>query len=112
MKRSLFLSVVAASLMPLGGGIVLAQGTPQTLSVLKIDVTKVATGYRATKILGQNVVNDAGDTVGKIDDMIVTDGKVPFLILSVGGFLGVGTKLVAVPYETLKIADKKLLLPG
>jgi hypothetical protein len=57
-------------------------------------------------------VNDANETVGKVDDIVITDGKAPFLILSVGGFLGMGTRLVAVPHETLKVVDKKLLLPG
>ena len=43
---------------------------------------------------------------------MVADGKAPFRILSVGGFLGMGTKLVAVPHESLKVQEKKLLLPG
>jgi len=32
--------------------------------------------------------------------------------LSVGGFLGVGTRLVAAPYESLRMQDRKLLLTG
>jgi hypothetical protein len=33
-------------------------------------------------------------------------------VLSVGGFLGIGSHLVAVPYEQLKVVDKKLVLQG
>ena len=111
--QRLALSLLAAAVALSVGSASFAQGTPQTLNVLKVDVVKVATGFRATKIIGETVVNDANETVGKVDDLIIVpDGKVPVLILSVGGFLGVGTKLVAVPYESLKMQDKKLLLTG
>ena len=105
------LSLLAAGAVVSAGSSVFAQVVPQT--VTKIDVVKVATGFRATKIIGETVVNDANETVGKVDDLIVVpDGKVPFLILSVGGFLGIGDKLVAVPYDSLKMQDKKLFLTG
>ena len=104
------LCLLAAGAVVLAGNSVFAQ-VPQT--VTKIDVVKVATGFRASKIIGETVVNDANETVGKVDDLIIVpDGKVPFLILSVGGFLGIGDKLVAVPYDSLKMQDKKLLLTG
>jgi hypothetical protein len=37
---------------------------------------------------------------------------VPFAVLSVGGFLGMGTKFVVVPYNSLQVRDKKMVLPG
>ena len=58
------------------------------------------------------MVNDADQTVGKIDDLLVSgDGK-PYVVLSVGGFLGLGSRLVVVPYESLKFIDNKTSLPG
>jgi hypothetical protein len=33
-------------------------------------------------------------------------------VLSVGGFLGIGTKYVVVPYSTLEVHDKRMVLPG
>jgi len=33
-------------------------------------------------------------------------------VLSIGGFLGMGTRLVVVPYDLLKFADKRVTLPG
>ncbi len=61
--------------------VVLAQGTPQTVQLVKVDIVKVSTGYRASKVLGASVVNEAGDTVGKIDEIIVgSDGKAPFVV--------------------------------
>ena len=92
---------------------VLAQGTPQTVQLAKLDVVNIATGYRASKVIGSSVVNELGDTVGKVDDVIIgQDGKAPYAVLSVGGFLGVGTKLVVLPYDQLRTTGAKIVLPG
>ena len=91
----------------------LSQGTPQTAAIMKVDPQSVATGYRTSKVVGSTVVNEANETVGTIDDLIVTPSeKVPFAVLSVGGFLGMGTKYVVVPYSALQVRDKKMILPG
>jgi hypothetical protein len=64
-------------------------------------------------VVGSNVVNDANETVGTIDDLIVTPNeKVPFAVLSVGGFLGVGSKYVVAPFSSLMVQDKKMVLRG
>ena len=90
-----------------------AQGVPQTVEIAKVDVQKVAAGYRASKVIGSNVVNEANETIGKIDDLLVTrDGKEPYAVLSIGGFLGMGTHMVVVRYDSLKFADNKVVLPG
>jgi sporulation protein YlmC with PRC-barrel domain len=92
---------------------VVAQGTPQTAAIMKADPATVVTGYRVTKVVGSTVVNEASETVGTIDDLIVTPNEVvPFAVLSVGGFLGMGTKYVVVPYSALKVQDKKMVLQG
>jgi hypothetical protein len=91
----------------------LAQGAPQTVTLMKVDPASLATGYRTSKIVGSSVVNEANETVGTIDDLIVTPtDKVPFAVLSVGGFLGLGTKYVVVPFTSLQIQDKKIVLAG
>lgn len=90
-----------------------AQGVPQTVDIAKVDVQKVAAGYRASKVIGSSVLNEANETVGKIDDLLVTrDGKEPYAVLSIGGFLGMGTHMVVVRYDSLKFADNKIVLPG
>ena len=72
-----------------------AQGAPQTVSMVKVDVAPLATGFRATKVIGATVENDANQTIGKIDDVIISsDGKAPFAVISVGGFLGIDRKSV------------------
>lgn len=111
--RKLLVATAIAAATAFTVPVVLAQGTPQTVQLVKVDVVKVSTGYRASKVLGSSVVNDAGDTVGKIDEIIVgADGKAPFVVLSVGGFLGVGDKLVVLPYEQMRTDGKKIMLPG
>lgn len=88
-----------------------AQGTPQTIALTQVDPTTLATGYRTSKVVGSTVYNAAGETVGTIDDLIVTpNDKVPFAVLSVGGFLGMGSKYVVVSYAALNVTDKKFIL--
>jgi hypothetical protein len=113
MKKSMALAGAAMISIALLSGGAGAQGTPQTVELVKVDVQKLAAGYRSSKVVGSSVVNDANETIGKIDDLLVSsDGKQPYAVLSIGGFLGVGTHLVVVPYETLKFADKRVILPG
>ena len=88
-----------------------AQGKPQTLSITRIDPTSLATGYRTSKVVGSTVYNDTNEAVGMIDDLIVTpNDKIPYAVLSVGGFLGMGTRLVVVPINTLEVKDKRMVL--
>ena len=91
MRLVLLATVAAAAATALAAPLLVqAQGTPQTVQLTKVDVVRVATGFRASKIIGASVVNDAGDTVGKVDDVIIGEsGKEPFVVLTVGGFLGI-----------------------
>jgi PRC-barrel domain protein len=113
MTRSITLLAGAALLTASLSDPALSQGAPQTVSLMKVDPTTLATGYRTSKVVGSTVVNEANETVGTIDDLIVTPGeKVPFAVLSVGGFLGMGTKYVVVPFSSFHVMDKKMVLPG
>lgn len=102
-------AILAASL----SSAAFAQGAPQTVTLMKIDPSTLATGYRTSKVVGSTVVNEANETVGTIDDLIVTPNeRVPFAVLSVGGFLGMGSKYVVVPFNSLEVTDKQILLRG
>jgi hypothetical protein len=80
---------------------------------VKVDPASLATGYRTSRVVGSIVINEANETVGTIDDQIVTPAeKVPFAVLSVGGFLGMGTKCVGVPFNSLHVKDRRVVLPG
>jgi hypothetical protein len=113
MTRSIIVLAGAAVLTASLSGPVLSQGAPQTVTLMKVDPATLATGYRTSKVVGSTVVNEANETVGTIDDLIVTPGeKVPFAVLSVGGFLGMGTKYVVVSFGSLQVKDKEMVLPG
>jgi hypothetical protein len=113
MKKTMLLASAAIIGMSFLTAHANAQGIPQTVEITKVDVQKVAAGYRASKVIGSSVVNDANETIGKIDELLVTrDGKEPYAVLSVGGFLGMGTNLVVIRYDSLKFADNKIVLPG
>jgi len=80
---------------------------------MKIDPASLATGYRTSKVVGSMVFNEANENVGTIDDLIVTPTEtVPYAVLSVGGFLGVGSKYVVVPFSSLRVKDKQMVLYG
>lgn len=90
-----------------------AQGAPQTVSIERVDVQKLAAGYRATKIVGSTVVNETNEKIGDIDDLLVEPSdKVLFAVLSVGGFLGMGERLVVVPFSSLQITGNRVVLRG
>jgi hypothetical protein len=113
--RSLLL--ITASAVATGGllsaGPVLAQVPAQPIPLERVDVQKMASGYRSSEIVGSPVVNDHGEKIGTIDDLIIEPNEmVPFAILSVGGFLGIGDHLVVVPFKNLKISETKIELPG
>jgi sporulation protein YlmC with PRC-barrel domain len=64
----------------------------------------------AEDIIGKSVVNADGDTVGTVDDLVIDDKKVVLAVVSVGGFLGIGAKDVAVPLEQLTLSEDHAML--
>ena len=84
---------------------------PATAVVGKIDLKLLGSGYRTSKVVGSKVVNAANDTVGTLDDLIVTPNeRVSYAVLSVGGFLGLDAHYVVVPYSALDFAEKQVVL--
>jgi|SRR6185312_8481849 sporulation protein YlmC with PRC-barrel domain len=75
-----------------------------TTPISGIDDAALAGSARASKLIGSKVYK--GDTsIGQIEDVLVDldHASVTAVILSVGGFLGIGDKLVAVPVSQLKV---------
>ena len=81
------------------------------LGVTVAEQRLIATGYRASKLLHQEVYNDKGEKIGKIDDLVVApDGTLSIAVVNVGGFLGVAKHLVAIPVRQFAhIAPKAVL---
>ncbi len=83
--------------------------------LVAVDVQPLAEAYRASRMIGTPVLNDKNEKIGTIDDLIVSpNDRVLFGVLSVGGFLGINRRLIAVPYSELKVDDqgRKIILPG
>lgn len=69
--------------------------------------------WRASKLVGVNVYNEANEKIGDINDVILDkSGKTSKVILGVGGFLGLGEHNVAVPFEKLKWVDEPVRSAG
>ncbi|WP_341314031.1 PRC-barrel domain-containing protein [Paraburkholderia sp. IMGN_8] len=111
MKRVVTLVSVAVLGTALIMGALRAQETLKSITEKRGDVVQLATGYRASRINGSPVDNRNKDNIGRVDDLIVnpTD-RVPYVILSVGESLGMGTHLVAVPFGSFQVVDKQMRL--
>ncbi len=59
----------------------------------------------ATTLIGDGVVNPQGEDLGKVEDIMLdlSSGRVAYAVLSFGGFLGMGDKLFAVPWQAMSI---------
>ncbi|KTD22864.1 PRC-barrel domain-containing protein [Legionella lansingensis] len=56
---------------------------------------------KATNVIGVNVENAQGENLGEIEDLVLDklQGHVEYVVLSFGGILGMGEKLVAMPWS-------------
>jgi len=80
---------------------------------LAVSAVRLESGQRLTRVIGASVFDDAGVRIGGVDDLVMTEGdKVSVAVIAVGGFLGMGSKLVAVPFGQLKRDGERLVLPG
>ncbi|UYN96117.1 MAG: PRC-barrel domain-containing protein [Enhydrobacter sp.] len=102
--------LVLAALLTAGAATAYAQPQQQQATQTAPAERTVSTGdfnasgqMSGNAIIGARVRNDARDTIGTIDDVYVDkDGTIKAAVVSVGGFLGVGAKGVAVKWEDLK----------
>jgi sporulation protein YlmC with PRC-barrel domain len=83
--------------------------TPAPAANADVSTSMGISAVDAGKLIGKNVVDAKGDTVGEVDSVIVdTGGKVNSVVLDVGGWLS-GKKLISVPWSDLKsTADGKI----
>ena len=87
-------------------------------SEIKVDVDRaksdrVLKSNKASGIIGMEVRNKENQKLGEVKDLVMdmNAGRLSYAVLSVGGFLGVGEKLIALPPGALKVAgDGEYLL--
>jgi sporulation protein YlmC with PRC-barrel domain len=109
----IFLALFAAFGL-LFSAVITTPALSQGVALIKVDIAVVDKGQRASKLIGSSVSNDKNEKIGKLDDIIVANDRVTYAVLQVGGFLGLGSHLVVVPYNSLKVdaAGKNVVLPG
>jgi sporulation protein YlmC with PRC-barrel domain len=86
-------------------------------SIMASQVRSIKTEPRvlaASTLKGDKVVNLQGEDLGKIEELMIdlNRGRVGYAVLSFGGFLGMGDKLFAIPWEALAvdITEKRFVL--
>jgi len=119
--------IVAAAAASLMSSAALAQtaepkaGSPTatvTTTTTNVTTTKWMTEetlgqWRASRLIGLNIYNNANEKVGDISDIILDrSGKLESIVVGAGGFLGIGERDVAVPYDEIKWVYTPVPSPG
>jgi len=69
--------------------------------------------WRTSKVVGLSVYNENNESVGSINDVLMDkSGNIKAVVIGVGGFLGVGEHLVAVPFDKIKFATEPVAYTG
>jgi sporulation protein YlmC with PRC-barrel domain len=77
------------------------------------DTSSFKGSWRTSKLVGLNVYNDSNESLGSINDLLADkNGDIKGVVIGVGGFLGVGEHLVAVPIDKVKFVDEPIAYTG
>jgi sporulation protein YlmC with PRC-barrel domain len=102
--KHLFASAALAMLLAGGlaaGPTLAAQPATQLITTLPGEALPISNFYN------QNVYDNRDNKIGEVNDLLLdSGGKVNAVMVGVGGFLGVGEKNVAVPFQALKVTEK------
>jgi sporulation protein YlmC with PRC-barrel domain len=112
MKANLALTLVGAALISLPAmaqttSTPPAENASKATSASATPMFEMKAGqWRATKLTGLNVYNNNNEKIGDVNELIIDrDGKVAAAVIGVGGFLGMGEHLAAVPWDKVKWVD-------
>src|SRR4030095_15952241 len=99
--RKFFVTTTAVALTLLAGGAVARADDVSTSAA-----TMSGPAISADKMIGRTVVNPNNEKVGDVEGVLIDrDGRSRYVVIGVGGFLGMGEKDVAVRWEELSFAD-------
>jgi len=80
--------------------------TPAPATTTSATNTSFHGDWRASKVVGLNVYNEKNENVGSINDLLMDkEGNVKAAVISVGGFLGMGSRLIALPLDKVKFSE-------
>jgi len=115
MKKQIIVAVLASAAWAFVGGTAMGQVAGSTTIGVTVEEQKaLALGWSAEKhILDKGIYDTNDEKIGEVEDLIITPQKaVSYLIVDVGGFLGIGGHRVAIPAGQLKQEGDKIVLPG
>ena len=81
-----------------------APRTNRTAAAGELDSKTHGANIRVSQLTGMNIQNAEGKSVGEINDLVLNTntGKIQYAAVTYGGFLGIGNKMFAVPFEAFK----------
>jgi sporulation protein YlmC with PRC-barrel domain len=107
MKRSIYAVLLIAFATATANAQAPQQSPQPSGSAAQILASIPANSVTITHWYKQNVYDPSDNKIGEIMDVLVDRaGKATALIIGVGGFLGMGEKDVAVPFDAVQVASK------
>lgn len=110
MKTILAAALISSALI---GGAAFAQSTPPASTAAPAataqpaDKMMLKDNWRASKLIGLNVYNEANEKLGDINELLVDkSGKINAVVVGIGGFLGMGEHDIAVSMDKLKFVEE------
>jgi sporulation protein YlmC with PRC-barrel domain len=77
------------------------------------DTSSFHGNWRASKVVGLSVYNDSNESIGSINELLMDkSGGIKAVVIGVGGFLGVGEHLVAMPLDKVKFVNEPVAYTG
>jgi len=72
---------------------------------MKVIGTEKPRVLSASTLIGDAVHNNAGENLGKVEELMLDleKGRIAYAVLSFGGFLGMGNKLFAIPWDAFSL---------
>jgi sporulation protein YlmC with PRC-barrel domain len=85
------------------------QSAPKADTSAQPTQTQSSNEWRASKVIGLYVYNDANERLGSINDLLTdSSGKIVKAVIGVGGFLGIGESDIAVNFDQLKFSNEPM----
>ncbi len=92
-------------------GTTMPMATPQLGGAGSVAIER----QRMSQVIGSRVYNERNEAIGEVEDVLLrTDAAGPLAVIQVGGFLGIGGRLVSVPLNELRwnAERERIMLPG
>ena len=87
------------------GGLLVSTAAAQNTTTDRLDSKTSGTSVRASQLIGMNIENSSEKSVGEINDIVINSrtGEIQYVAVTYGGFLGLGNKMFAVPFEAFTV---------